>query len=231
MDRRQSDIACDVVAITQCPKEYFANQYGGKLSANTPEFDQFVDLIRVGMRRCLCRCNGIALGLDRLDHLKDKLQALQFALDFLLEPPWQLISSSSAQAFQPQHSLRVHGLVVVDAVDGAKSLDTVDVLAAFVDEASRSRCSRRSSSSATLGTRTTLHTFVPHAHAPSVTAAVARRRCDPSSLVVHVGRLAGSPDRLRDCALRDARASGVARSRHNRPHSMKSFPLTGQTRE
>src|SRR5215472_137420 len=135
MDRRQSDIACDVVAITQCPKEYFANQYGGKLSANTPEFDQFVDLIRVGMRRCLCRRNGIALGLDRLDHLKDKLQALQFALDFLLEPPWQLISSSSAQAFQPQHSLRVHRLVVVGAMHGAKSLDTVDVLAAFVDEA------------------------------------------------------------------------------------------------
>src|SRR5215472_12552157 len=82
MARRQSDIACDVVAITKWPKEYFANQYGGKLIANTPEFDQFVDLIRVGMRRCLCRRNGIALGLDRLDHLKDKLQALQFALDF-----------------------------------------------------------------------------------------------------------------------------------------------------
>jgi hypothetical protein len=46
-----------------------------------------------------------------------------------------LLSSSSAQAFQPQHSLRVHRLVVVDTVDGAKSLDTVDVLAAFVDEA------------------------------------------------------------------------------------------------
>src|SRR5215472_19165035 len=135
MARRQSDIACELVAIAKGPKEYFANQYGGKLSPNTPEFDQFLDLLRVGMRRCLCRCNGIALGLDRLDHPKDKLQALQFALDFLFEPPWQLISSSSAQAFQPQHSLRVHRLVVVDAVYGAKPLDAVDVLATFVDEA------------------------------------------------------------------------------------------------
>src|ERR1700751_3901991 len=110
MARRQSDIAGDLLAVAKWPKEYFANQYGGKLGANTPEFDQFLDLLRVGVCRCLCRCDGIALGLDRLDHLKDKLQALQFALDFLLEPPWQLISSSSAQAFQPRHSLRVHRL-------------------------------------------------------------------------------------------------------------------------
>jgi hypothetical protein len=111
---------------------------------------------------------------------KDKLQALQFAVDFLLEPPWQLLSNSSAQAFQPQHALRVHRLVVVDAVDGAKSLDTVDVLAAFVDEA------------VTLTVQPPVILFgnawhTHHAHAPSVTAAVARRRCDPSSLVVHVG--------------------------------------------
>ena len=33
------------------------------------------------------------------------------------------------------HALRVHRLVVVDAVDGAKALDAVDVLATFVDEA------------------------------------------------------------------------------------------------
>src|SRR5215469_12973266 len=125
MARCQSDIACDLLAIAKWPKEYFAYQHGSKLGANTPEFDQFLDLPRVGMRRCLCRCNGIALGLDRLDHPKDKLQALQFALDFLLEPPWQLISSSSAQAFQPQHSLRVHRLVVFDAVD---------VFATFVDD-------------------------------------------------------------------------------------------------
>src|SRR5262249_60360381 len=90
---------------------------------------------RVRMGRRLCWRGGIALGLDRLDRPKNKLQALQFALDFLLEPPWQLISSSSAQAFQPQHSLRVHRLVVVDAVYGAKPLDAVDVLATFVDEA------------------------------------------------------------------------------------------------
>src|SRR5215469_15539401 len=134
MARCQSDIACDLLAIAKWPKEYFAYQHGSKLGANTPEFDQFLDLPRVGMRRCLCRCNGIALGLDRLDHPKDKLQALQFAVYFLLEPPWQLISSSRAQAFQLQHSLRVHRLVVVDAVDGAKSLDAVDVLATFVDE-------------------------------------------------------------------------------------------------
>src|SRR5262249_22090315 len=87
---------------------------------------------RVRMGRRLCWRGGIALGLDRLDHPKDKLQALQFALDFLLEPPWQLISSSRAQAFQPQHSLRVHRLVVVDAVYGAKPLDAVYLLATFV---------------------------------------------------------------------------------------------------
>ena len=50
MARRQSDIACDLVAIAKWPKEYFANQYGGKLGANTPEFDQFLDLLRFGMR-------------------------------------------------------------------------------------------------------------------------------------------------------------------------------------
>jgi hypothetical protein len=44
MARRQSNIACDLVAIAKWPKEYFANQYGGKLSPNTPEFDQFLDL-------------------------------------------------------------------------------------------------------------------------------------------------------------------------------------------
>jgi hypothetical protein len=181
------------------------------------------------MRRCLCRCNGIALGLDRLDHLKDKLQALQFALDFLLESPWQLISSSSAQAFQPQHSLRVHRLVVVDAMDGAKALDACWPRSLM--RRSRSRCSRRSSSSATLGHAPRSPPWVPHAHAPSVTAAVARRRCDPSSLVVHVGRLASSPDRLRNCALSDLRANGAARSRHNWPHSTKSFLLTGQIPE
>src|SRR5262249_11966854 len=128
MARRQPDIACDLLAIAKWPKEYFAYQYGGKLSANSPKFDQFLDLLRVSMSRCLCLLAGIALGLDPLAHPKNTPQALKFAPVSPLEPPWQLISSSSAQAFQPQHSLRVHRLVVVDAVYGAKPLDAVDVL-------------------------------------------------------------------------------------------------------
>jgi hypothetical protein len=39
------------MAIAKWSKEYFANQYCGKLSANTPEFDQFLDLLRVDTSR------------------------------------------------------------------------------------------------------------------------------------------------------------------------------------
>jgi hypothetical protein len=41
MARRQSDIACDLLAIAKWPKKYFAYQYGGKLSANAPELTNF----------------------------------------------------------------------------------------------------------------------------------------------------------------------------------------------
>jgi hypothetical protein len=67
--------------------------------------------------------------------LRHSIQASQFAVDFLVEPLSQLISISSAQSLHPQYSLRVHRLVIVDAVDGASPLMRLTLPTTFVDEA------------------------------------------------------------------------------------------------
>src|SRR5215813_8980915 len=86
------------------------------------------------LRLSLGRCNGIALRLDRLDHSDDKLQPLQFAQDFRLEPRRQRLTISGAQSFQLLHPIAAQGLVVIDAMDREQSLDPVDVLDTFANQ-------------------------------------------------------------------------------------------------
>src|SRR6476646_2531297 len=82
----------------------------------------------------LGRCNGIALRLDRLDHSDHKLQSLQFAQDFCLEPRRQCPAISCAQSFQLLHPIVAQGWVGIDAMDREQSLDPVDVLDTFVNQ-------------------------------------------------------------------------------------------------
>ena len=79
--------------------------------------------------------NGIALCLNRLDHVQNELQALQLAHDLRLDARRQFLTVSGAQLLQPRQSVWPKWLVVVDAVDRAQTLDAVDMLDAFVDQA------------------------------------------------------------------------------------------------
>src|SRR5262249_27991612 len=135
MRRRQGDIARQLFAIVKRAVEHFADKCAGKFGPDALNFGQILDLFCARMLRLsLGRCNGIALGLDRLDHSDDKLQPLQFAQDFRLEPRRQRPTISGAQSVQLLHPIATQGLVVIDAMDREQSLDPVDVLDTFVNK-------------------------------------------------------------------------------------------------
>src|SRR5262249_53340283 len=135
MRRRQTDIARQLFTIVKGAVQHLADKCGRKFGPDTLDFGQIMDLLCARMLRLsLGRCNGIALRLDRLDHSDDKLQPLQFAQDFRLEPRWQRPTISGAQSFQLLHPIATQGLVVIDAMDREQSLDPVDVLDTFVNK-------------------------------------------------------------------------------------------------
>src|ERR1700739_3088324 len=135
MRRRQTDVARQLFAIVKRAVEHFADKGSCKFGPDTLDFGQILDPFCAAMLRLnLGRCNGIALRLDRLDHSDHKLQSLQFAQDFCLEPRRQCPAISGAQSFQLLHPIVAQGWVVIDAMDREQSLDPVDVLDTFVNQ-------------------------------------------------------------------------------------------------
>src|ERR1700746_838432 len=61
----------------------------------------------------LGRRNGIALGLNSVDHPQDEFEALQLTENFCLKVKWQCVAIGCAQSLEPLDPFGMHGFIVL----------------------------------------------------------------------------------------------------------------------